>query len=115
MLVVADLKVTYQIATPAKNSVVAKVTMNGGIRSLAMQNPLNHPMPAPTATIVKIPAGMANGELANGPPVPVITLAPTTEVIAITAVIDRSIPAIIRMTVCPKATTMSGSISDRMF
>ena len=87
--------------------------MNGGIRNHAMQTLFARPMKLPSKTMITMATGVANTELASGPPSDVMRAEPATLVTAMIDVTDKSIPAAINTIVCPAATTRSGNMAKR--
>jgi hypothetical protein len=86
---------------------VAKVMMNGGMRSNAMPKPLAAPMSPVVAKTAGVPQNRASGEIASQPN-------KRTPPRLITGPIDRSSPPI-KMTICwPNATAITIAESTRM-
>jgi|GEM_PF-5364462 len=86
-----------------------KVTIKGGMRSVATAKPLKAPIARPTPSINSTPTGVAHGLPASQPVSPFMASPSTTLATAMMAQAERSMPPVINTTVCPQASTSNGS------
>src|SRR3954465_2373150 len=119
-IVVTSLKGTSRSSTPpvmrsaapSDMPSVPSVTISGGIRALAMRNPLSVPHAVPAARATTRPAPIVPQ---LSPPTAFIALTETTPLNTSTAPSDRSMPAVTITNVMPVARTRRTAASVAMF
>jgi hypothetical protein len=102
------------MANPEKKIALARVTINGGMRSTETPTPLIRPMTSPIASMSKTAPGVAQAEPASQPRSALIMSPPHVEASAIADVAERSIPAVIRTIVWPVATASNGNALEKI-
>ena len=97
------------MAKPLKNIIEVSVTINGGIRNATTAAPFNNPKSAPRNSMASAPAGADHRLPPSQPLLEFIIMAPLTLVRAMIEVADKSMPPVIRTSICPMAAMVNGS------